>query len=114
MIIKGKVDLIAEEKDGKVTLIDFKTRKQEGIEKTNVDKQLQIYNYCLENKYGIDKLVALTFEDRKETEFKYNKKETHEFLGRISKLMAKEDFKKNKNDFCQQCQFKFYCEVEKK
>ena len=42
MIVNGKIDLIARNKDDNVCLVDFKARKQEGIEKTNVDKQLQI------------------------------------------------------------------------
>jgi CRISPR/Cas system-associated exonuclease Cas4 (RecB family) len=109
MIIKGKVDLVAKLKDGKVAIIDFKARKQKGIEKTNVDKQLQIYAYCLENKYPVEKLIAFTFEDLKETEFKLNKQETKKLLDEMSKKMKDENFHKQKGDFCPQCQFNFYC-----
>ena len=90
-------------------LVDFKARKQEGIEKTNVDKQLQIYQYCLNNQYNIDQLIAHTFQDNKKTEFPINPEETKQFLQNISEKMAKEDFHKQKNSFCSQCQFNFYC-----
>jgi len=114
MIIKGKVDLIVKDKEDKVCLIDFKARKSEGIKETNVDKQLQIYNYCLENKYKIDKIIAHTFEDNKKTEFPLDKEKTGEFLQKISKKMEREDFHKDKNEFCKQCPFHFYCWEEKK
>ena len=95
-------------------MIDFKARKSEGIKETNVDKQLQIYNYCLENKYKIDKIIAHTFEDNKKTEFPLDKEKTGEFLQKISKKMEREDFHKDKNEFCKQCPFHFYCWEEKK
>ena len=114
MIVKGNVDLIVENKEGKTCLIDFKARKSEGIKETNVDKQLQIYDYCLENKYSVDKIIAHTFEDNKKTEFPLDKGKTKEFLSTISKKMEKEDFHKKKNEFCRQCPFSFYCWGEKK
>ena len=114
MIVKGKIDLIVKDKDGNTDLIDFKTRKQKGIKKTNVDKQLQIYNYCLGKKYDINKLFAYTFTDNKKTEFPMDKDKTKSFLRKISKNISTEDFHKQKNDFCKNCQFKFYCWSEKK
>jgi len=109
MIINGKIDLIAKNKDDHICLVDFKARKKEGIEKTNVDKQLQIYQYCLNNQYGINKLIAHTFQDNKITEFSINHTETKQFLQDISQKMAQENYHKQKNAFCNQCQFKFYC-----
>lgn len=113
MIIRGKIDLIVKDKDGDISLIDFKARKKEGIEKTNVDKQLQIYAYCLDKEYDIDKLYAYTFQDNKMTKFPVNKQRTKKFLKDISKKIAKEDFHKQKNEFCKDCQFNFYCWGEK-
>jgi DNA helicase II / ATP-dependent DNA helicase PcrA len=109
MIIKGKVDLIVKDKKGNIDLIDFKARKQKGIEETNVDKQLQIYSYCLDGEYDITKLFAHTFRDNQRTEFSMDKEGTKDFLKKISKKINQEDFHKQKNPFCKDCQFKFYC-----
>ena len=109
MILKGKVDLIVKDKHDKVCLIDFKARTKKGIEETNVDKQLQIYNHCLDTIYNIDNLIAYTIEDNQKTFFSPTKKETVKFLAYISEKMAKEDFCKQKNAFCNHCPFKFYC-----
>jgi len=109
MIVDGKVDLITKNKEGSICLVDFKARMKEGIEKTNVDKQLQIYHHCLNNKYNIDRLIAHTFEDNKQTDFSINEQETTQFLQSISEKMGERNFHKQKNDFCPQCQFSFYC-----
>lgn len=114
MIIKGKVDLIVKDKDGNINLIDFKAREKKGIEETNVDKQLQIYSYCLESEYKINKVFAYTFKDNQKTEFPIDTKETKIFLKNISDKMKKEDFHKQKNSLCDECPFKFYCWSEKK
>jgi len=110
MIISGKVDLIVRDKHNKINLVDFKARKQEGIEKTNVDKQLEIYKYCLDNEYKIDNLIAHTFSDNEVTYFSYSEENTKDFLDKISKKIYLSDFHKQKNSFCRQCQFNFYCE----
>jgi DNA helicase-2/ATP-dependent DNA helicase PcrA len=109
MIIKGKVDLIVRDNDGNIDLIDFKASKQKGIEETNVDKQLQIYSYCLDNEFKINKLLAHTFRDNKNIEFPINKLKTKDFLKSISKKIAQENFHKQKNAFCKDCQFEFHC-----
>lgn len=109
MIIKGKVDLIVKDNDNNVCLIDFKAREQKGIEETNVEKQLQMYNYCLDSRYKIDKLIAYTFRDNKKTEFPINKTFIRSFLEEISLKISKENFHKQKNGTCNDCIFDFYC-----
>jgi len=111
MIISGKIDLIVKDKNNNVNLIDFKARKKEGIEKTNVDKQLQIYKYCLDNVYDIDNLIAHTFSDNERSFFSYSEKETNTFLNNISNKIYSSEFSMQRNSFCNQCQFNFYCEV---
>lgn len=109
MIIRGKVDLIARDKDGKVNLIDFKARKKAGIEKTNVDKQLKIYRHCLRDK-NIDKLVAYTFMDNQTTPFDFDEKEIDDFLNKMSGDMKSKNFSQNKGiPFCRECNFNFLC-----
>jgi len=109
MIINGRVDLIVKDNEDNNCIMDFKARKKKGIEETNVDKQLQIYNYCLDKKYKINKLVAYTIEDTQKTYFPIDNEKTREFLYNISKKIAKEDYHKQKNSLCPQCQFNFYC-----
>lgn len=109
MIIKGKVDLIIRDKEDKICLIDFKAREKKGIEVTNVDKQLQMYNYCLDSRYKIDKLIAYTFRDNQKIEFPIDKIYTQNFLKDMSLKMFKEDFDKQKNATCSDCTFDFYC-----
>lgn len=109
MIIKGKVDLIVRDKENKICLIDFKSREKKGIEVTNVDKQLQMYNYCLDSRYKIDKLIAYTFRDNQKIEFPIDKTYIQNFLTDMSLKMSKEDFEKQKNETCNDCAFNFYC-----
>ena len=61
----------------------------------------------------INKSFAYTFQDNKKTEFKLNPSKTKEFLTSISEKISKEDFHKQKNAFCKDCQFSFYCWGEK-
>ena len=109
MIVKGKVDLIAKNSQDQVLLIDFKSRSLQGIEKINVDKQLQIYNHCLESEYNIDKLIAYAFFDNDKLEFPKDDKEITHFLKEVSGKMKEEDFEKRITEFCKQCQFNFHC-----
>ena len=109
MILKGKVDLIAKDKNGETMLIDFKSRASEGIDKTNVEKQLQIYNHCLDPNFSIDKLVAYAFFDNAEIGCKKEEEGTKSFLRETSEKMQQEHFEKKPSGFCKQCQFNFHC-----
>lgn len=114
MIIKGKVDLIVKDKSGNIDLIDFKSRKQKNIMNMNVDKQLQMYSYCLDEECKLDKLYAYTFWDHKKTEFSCEPEKTKKFLSEISKKISEENFQYQKSDLCKECEFKFYCWGDKK
>jgi DNA helicase-2/ATP-dependent DNA helicase PcrA len=113
MIIKGKVDLIIRNNDNEVCLKDFKARKKKGIEKTNVDKQLRMYNYCLGSEYNIDRLIAHTTEDNQETHFEPANEDIRKFLKEMADKIKEENYHKQKNEFCPYCQFNFYCKEEK-
>lgn len=114
MVVKGRVDLIAKNKDGKICLIDFKSRTEEGLEKTHVKDQLQIYNLFMNGKYDIQKLIAYTFEDGQRKEFPMEElKKTQDFLNKMSKRIEKEDF--FRKDRCNgECAFGFYCKRGRK
>ena len=106
MVIRGRADLIVKDKEGKVILIDFKSKK---IEEDSVRKQLQIYNYCLEDKHSIDKLSAYSFTDNKKTDFPIDNKGTEDLLKDVSEKIREGNFPKRKNTLCKACPFKFYC-----
>lgn len=109
MVVDGRADLICRDKNGNVDIIDFKARKSEGIEETNVDKQLKIYNYCLREKYDIDKLIAYTFIDNTKTEFNPENESVKEFLNEMTNKMDVEQFEKKPGAFCKKCEFNFCC-----
>ncbi len=109
MVVDGRVDLICRDKDGNVDIIDFKARKSEGIEETNVDKQLKIYNYCLREEYNIEKLIAYTIMDNTKTEFETEKESVKEFLNEMTEMMDEEKFERNPGAFCDKCEFGFCC-----
>jgi len=113
-IIAGRVDLIIKNKYNEIELIDFKAMDEKGIEQTNVELQLRIYEYALENEFKINKLSAYTFLDNKKTYFKTNKeilKDVGKELNTIITGIRKEDFNPKKNPFCGKCPFKFTCKL---
>ncbi len=112
MIIKGKVDLIVKDNQDRLSLIDFKSRTLQGLEETNVGKQLQIYNHCLESEYNIDSLIAYAFFDNMKKEFLQNGDEIKSFLNDISEKIKHDKFEKKMSDFCKQCHFNFYCKKD--
>ena len=109
MIIKGKADLILKDNNGEVCLVDFKARTCKGIHETFVDRQLRIYDYCLDNEYNIEKLFAYTFYDNEMVSFSKNKAETAGFLKEISEDICHEIYSSHKNPNCPGCEFDFCC-----
>jgi DNA helicase-2/ATP-dependent DNA helicase PcrA len=109
MIVKGKADLILKDKNGDVCLVDFKARTCQGIHETFVDRHLQIYDYCLDNEYHIDKLFAYTFYDHEMVSFSKNKTDTAGFLKEISENISQDNYPTNKNTYCPGCEFDFCC-----
>ncbi|MEN6554083.1 MAG: ATP-dependent DNA helicase [Methanobacterium sp.] len=112
MVIKGRTDLIIQNKDDELELIDFKAREQAGIEKTTIRLQLKMYEYALKEKYKLDKLCAYTFKDNEKTYFHNKKEEMNEFEGKLHDVcdnITKENFYPNKSKFCSLCIFKFCC-----
>lgn len=111
MIIKGRVDLITKDKKGHNCIIDFKSRSAKALDKTNIEMQLQIYDYCLDKKYDIDELMAYTMNDCGKMIYGIDKFKIKEKLKSISEKMQKEDFHINKNEFCKECVFRNSCGV---
>jgi len=109
MVIKGRVDLIVKDKDSQVSIIDFKSRSSKHLSDTHVDLQLQIYDYCLEEQFEADKLIAFTLNDCKGNTYSTDKLKIKQKLIEISNKMEVEDFHKNKNSFCKECMFGKFC-----
>jgi len=113
MEISGRTDLVIENKNGEIELLDFKAREQKGIERTNVEFQLKMYEYALKDKYKFDKLCAYTFKDNEKTYFNSEEKDLEDIdekLEIICDKISNHEFKPRKNEFCHACLFNFLCE----
>lgn len=112
MEIKGRTDLIIENSKGETELIDFKARSRKGIEETNVEFQLKMYEYALKDSYQFDRVCAYTFKDRKKTYFDCDEDDycqLNDDLEDICEKISNQEFEKRKNEFCHLCTFKFCC-----
>lgn len=108
-VVEGRVDLIVRNVNGQVNLIDFKARESEGIELTNVDKQLMMYNFCLRDKYSMDRLIAYTVLDNKIKEFEPEIEYVEDFLKSMSREMKDGIYEKRRGAYCDKCTFRFCC-----
>jgi len=107
-IVAGKTDIVFRDHDNKVNLVDFKARHQEGIEKTNVKEQLQLYNYCLKGIYNIDRMYAYTLLDSKEIEVSYNEHNITKILKDFRTSVLNNMYPKNYS-YCKECFYNFCC-----
>jgi len=116
-VIRGKVDLIAEDLDGSINIIDFKSRNIEGLDATMVDLQLRMYNLALNHEYSIDGLFAYTFIDNMKTSFSNTQedlKKTKEIIIDVGSKINNEEFQRNLNSkFCSKCMYSFLCDLRK-
>lgn len=110
MIVKGKADLILKDNNGDVCLVDFKARTCKGIQETFVGRQLQIYDYCLDTEYHIEKLFAYTFYDHEMVSFFGDRTETAGFLKEISENICRDHYPTGNAAYCRGCEFDFCCQ----
>lgn len=119
LIIKGQVDLVIKNKNDELEIIDFKSFYKTGLDKTNVDIQLRLYNVALKNRYSepIKHLIAYTFKDNN-TKIYSNSEEDLEkskkLVSSIHNAITFKQFKRNWNgSFCEtrngKCQFYYVC-----
>ena len=112
-IIRGKVDLITKDVDGKISITYFKSRNIEGVEETMVDTQLRMYSLALNHEYNIGNLYAYTFNDNMRTPFDNNDEsleETKNLIIRVGNDIKNEKFeRKLKSRFCKKCMYSFLC-----
>ncbi|HIH61268.1 MAG TPA: ATP-dependent helicase [Methanobacteriales archaeon] len=112
IIIRGRTDLIIENKDGELELIDFKAKKKTNIEHMGVDFQLRTYEYALSNKYNFDKLTAYTILDNKRTSLKPDPEyKIKDKIEKIVNLIKRGEFEPRKTYFCRFCIFQDICGI---
>lgn len=110
IIIRGRTDLIIENKDDEIELVDFKAREKAGIEYMGVDFQLRTYEYALSDKYKFDKLTAYTIKDNERTSFKPDPEQRiKNKIEEIVDSIKNEKFKPKENYFCKFCIFQSLC-----
>ena len=115
MVVSGRVDLIAVDKEGHLVLIDFKARKVKGekdvgvLAEINVEQQLRMYEYCLSKNYNIDKLIAYTLMDQKLTEFEPDRNFVDRYLHEMTKRIEESKYERKYGAFCKKCEFRFLC-----
>jgi len=113
IIIRGRTDLIIENKDGEIELVDFKAREKAGIEYMGVDFQLRTYEYALSDKYKFDKLTAYTIKDNERTSFKPDPEQRiKNKIENIVDSIKNEKFKPKENYFCKFCIFQSLCGIQ--
>jgi DNA helicase-2/ATP-dependent DNA helicase PcrA len=110
MIVRGKTDLVARDREGKKLLIDFKARTMKGIEKTGVEDQLRVYHRCLKDP-SIERLATYTFFDSQFKDYVPDDRAAAELLAGVSAGLAAESFPRRRwDDVCGECHFKFLCQ----
>ena len=111
MIVRGKTDLVAKDKDGRRLLIDFKARTMKGIEETGVEDQLRVYHHCLKDP-GIEYTRTYTFFDNGIKDFPPDDRAADKFLKDVARGLTAESFPRHarNKDTCKECKFDFICE----
>lgn len=112
LLISGRTDLVMKNKYDELELIDFKSREEIGVEETQVELQLKIYNYALKDEYQFDKLCAYHFSNCDRTYFDLDDEDlesTKDLIDKICGQINQEKFEKSKTTLCKSCFFNFLC-----
>ena len=122
-IISGKVDLVVNP-NGDYQILDFKTEKKPNVNKDSeqmqrVRKQLEIYAYLFEKRYGINITGMKAYYTGEKDgvpfiSFKKDKKKINETIAtfdEVVKKIEKKDFKGQCSDLkvCKNCDLRHYC-----
>lgn len=118
--INGKVDLICTDQDGKLIVIDHKSKSKfkNKTEKHDYARQLYIYAFAIKNKYGKfpDKLVFNMFRVDEWVEFDFNMqdyKETMKWVeNQVEEIESCLDFEPQVDSwYCRNfCEFRGHCD----
>lgn len=126
-IMNGKIDLLLG-KDEKLELLDFKSQPKPPKGDPSIDKirkQLNLYAYILKERYNKDPerlYIYWTSEDKRKDalqEIEYDPglvEEAGKYFDGIAKCIMDKDFsirRKPGIKVCKECDFRFYCKIEK-
>ncbi|MCK9151669.1 ATP-dependent DNA helicase [Methanobacterium alcaliphilum] len=111
-LISGRTDLVIKNSNNQLELFDFKARGESALEKLQVEMQLKIYDYCLKEKYGFDKLCAYHFFTNEKTYFTKNNdyNEIRSQIDAVCSGINNEIFHPAPSSHCRDCFFSFCCE----
>jgi DNA helicase-2/ATP-dependent DNA helicase PcrA len=127
-IITGKVDLLLG-RDNKLEVLDFKSQQRPDSKDSILErykKQLNLYAYILRERYKKEPerlYIYWTAEDKRKDalmEIDYDPQlveEAGKHFDSVAKCILDRDFEihnwPDKTKVCKECDFKFYCRVEK-
>ncbi|NPA22059.1 MAG: ATP-dependent helicase, partial [Candidatus Micrarchaeota archaeon] len=103
IMIEGRADLLARDKEGRLWIVDFKARKKEEIEETHVDLQLSLYKKAVK----ADRLGAYALYDGEMVEIE--EKEMEEILKDFYQALKKRKLEPKKTKFCEKCPYRPLC-----
>jgi len=114
MLVLGRIDLIIENVNGEIELIDFKLSGKKQWQLKEVENQLKVYSYALNEKYSIDKIAIYHFFDNKKTYFSFGVNDVEKiesYLDSICQKIINEEFKEEFSNYCSKCGFNFCCNL---
>ncbi|MER3484751.1 MAG: hypothetical protein C4345_00990 [Chloroflexota bacterium] len=113
-LLSGRVDLIREADDGRLEIVDFKTRASGGLAVTHADLQLQLYALACEDRLGgpIGHLTVHLLADDVVERFPWDdrgRQEVRETLDRVVEGIANRHFPPTPGPHCEVCEFRQIC-----
>jgi DNA helicase-2/ATP-dependent DNA helicase PcrA len=111
-LITGRTDLIIKNSQDEMELVDFKARGESALERLQVELQLKIYEYGLQQKYNFHKMCAYHFDSNDKTYFPREKdfQEIEAHIQDICSGINNKQFPAIPSARCVNCFFSFCCE----
>lgn len=115
-IFNGTLDLILEIQ-GKYVIIDFKTGKYDDKKIEEYRKQLEFYIYLMKNSFSCESVEGEIYfldDDIFKYKLEIDEKDIKERISHskkiVSSIMARDFYRKKYDNFCKDCELKWYCE----
>ncbi len=113
-LLSGRVDLIREADDGRLEIVDFKTRARGGLAVTHADLQLRLYALACEDRLGgsVGHLTVHLLADDVVERFPWDdrgRQEVRETLDRVVEGIANRHFPPSPGPHCEACEFRQLC-----
>ena len=114
ILISGRIDLIMENSHGELELVDFKVSGTKKRQLKEVENQLKVYKYALNDEYSFDQISAYHISENQKTYFKSKEEDMENiesYLGSICENFTNEEFNPEQSNFCKICEFNFCCDL---